>query len=143
LTNSLSVRPSVCLSVKILSSPDFFYVLWYIDLIFGLWLYLDKLRFKFEFCSGRMIFVKLYTLQMSFHIQTATFEILRYLFSAYHFPVLVQITTFEILRYLCNVIKHFPVLFQKQIHFRHIIYFLQVLYFIYFYNKMYQYYIML
>jgi hypothetical protein len=75
--------------------------------------------------------------------QTATFEILRYLFSAYHFPVLVQIATFEILRYLCDVIKHFPVLFQKQIHFCHRIYFLQVLYFIYFYYKMYQYYSML
>jgi hypothetical protein len=35
------------------------------------------------------------------------------LFSAYHFPVLVQIATFEIPRYLCDVIKHFPVLFQK------------------------------
>jgi hypothetical protein len=66
-----------------------------------------------------------------------------FLFSAYHFPVLVQIETFEILRYLCDAIKHFPVLFQKQINFRHRIYFLQVLYFIYFYCKMYQYYIML
>ena len=56
--------------------------------------------------------------------QTATFEILRYLFSAYHFPVLVQIATFEILRYLCDVIKHFPVLFQKQIHFRQRIFYI-------------------
>jgi hypothetical protein len=39
-----------------------------------------------------------------YFFQTATFEILRYLFSAYHFPVLVQISTFEILRYLCDVI---------------------------------------
>ena len=30
--------------IKILSFPDFFfYVLWYIDLIFGMWLYLDEL----------------------------------------------------------------------------------------------------
>jgi hypothetical protein len=35
-----------------------------------------------------------------YFFQTATFEILRYLFSAYHFPVLVQTATFEILRYL-------------------------------------------
>jgi hypothetical protein len=32
----------------------FFDVRWYIDLIFGLWLYLDELQFKFEFRSGRM-----------------------------------------------------------------------------------------
>ena len=31
-------------------------VLWDIDLIFGMWLYLVELQFKFEFCSGRMIF---------------------------------------------------------------------------------------
>jgi hypothetical protein len=35
------------------------------------------------------------------------------------FHVLVRIATFEILCYVCDVIKHFPVLFQKQIHFRH------------------------
>ena len=34
----------------------FFHVLWNIDLIFGMWLYLDELQFKFEFRSGRMIF---------------------------------------------------------------------------------------
>jgi hypothetical protein len=34
----------------------FFDVLWYIDLIFGMWLYLDDLQFKFEFRSGRMTF---------------------------------------------------------------------------------------
>ena len=62
--------------------------------------------------------------------QTATFEILRYLFSAYYFHVLVRIATFEILCYVCDVIKHFPVIFQKQIHFRHRIYCLQVLFFL-------------
>jgi hypothetical protein len=35
--------------VQILSCPDFlFYVLWDIDLIFGMWLYLDELQFKFK-----------------------------------------------------------------------------------------------
>ena len=52
--------------------------------------------------------------------------------------VILLLPLFEILRYLCDVIKHLPVFFQKQIHFRHRIYFLQVLYFIYFYYKMYQ-----
>jgi hypothetical protein len=43
--------------VQILSCPNFIFdVLWYIDLIFGLWLYLDDLQFKFEFRSGPMIF---------------------------------------------------------------------------------------
>jgi hypothetical protein len=31
-------------------------ILWYIDLIFGMWLYLDELQFKFEFRFGGMIF---------------------------------------------------------------------------------------
>ena len=43
--------------VQILSYPNFFFdVLWDIDLIFGMLLYLDELQFKFEFHSGRMIF---------------------------------------------------------------------------------------
>jgi hypothetical protein len=51
-----SVRRSVR-HIKILSCPDFFFdVLWYIDLIFGMWLYLDDLQFKFEFRCCRMIF---------------------------------------------------------------------------------------
>ena len=47
-----SVRPS---HYNFKLSGLFFDVLWYIDLIFGMWLYLDELRFKFEFCSGRII----------------------------------------------------------------------------------------
>jgi hypothetical protein len=43
-----------CSNLKL--SRLFFEVLWYIDLIFGVWLYLDELQFKFEFRSGRMIF---------------------------------------------------------------------------------------
>ena len=43
-----------CLNFKL--SGLFLDVLWYIDLIFGMWLYLDELQFKFEFCSGRMTF---------------------------------------------------------------------------------------
>jgi hypothetical protein len=40
--------------VQILSCPNFIFdVLWYIDLIFGLWLYLDDLQFKFEFHSAK------------------------------------------------------------------------------------------
>ena len=53
--------------IKILSCPDFFfYVLWYIDLIFGMWLYLDELQFKFKFRSGRMIFGWVVALELVF-----------------------------------------------------------------------------
>ena len=56
--------------VQILSCPDFFLdVLWYIDLIFGMWLYLDELQFKFEFCSGRMIFGWVMALELVFFVQ--------------------------------------------------------------------------
>ena len=37
-------------------SPLFFAMLWDIDLIFGMWMYNDKLQIKFTFRSGRMIF---------------------------------------------------------------------------------------
>jgi hypothetical protein len=50
---------------QILSCPGFFFdVLWDIDLIFGMWLYLDELQFKFEFRSGRMIFAIVFALQL-------------------------------------------------------------------------------
>ena len=53
--------------VQILSCPNFIFdVLWYIDLIFGLWLYLDDLQFKFEFRSGRMIFGWVMSLNLYF-----------------------------------------------------------------------------
>jgi hypothetical protein len=55
--------------VQILSCPDFFfYVLWDIDLIFGMWLYLDELQFMFEFRSGRMILAELWPLNLYFKI---------------------------------------------------------------------------
>jgi hypothetical protein len=64
-----SVRRSVR-HIKILSCPDFFfYVLWYIDLICGMWLYLDDLQFKFEFRSGRMIFGWVMALEFVFFVQ--------------------------------------------------------------------------
>ena len=47
----------------------FFYVLCYIDFIFGMWLYLDELQFKFEFRSGRMTFGKVMTLELVFFVQ--------------------------------------------------------------------------
>jgi hypothetical protein len=46
-----------------------FDVLWYIDLIFGMWLYLDVLQFKFEFRSGRMIFGWVMVLELVFFVQ--------------------------------------------------------------------------
>ena len=43
--------------IQILSCPDFFDVFWDIDLIFGMWLYLDELPFNFEFRSGVVKFL--------------------------------------------------------------------------------------
>jgi hypothetical protein len=45
--------------------------------------------------------------------QTATFEMQRYLFSAYHFPVPFQTANFEMQRYLFSA-YHFPVLKKNQ-----------------------------
>ena len=56
-----------CSNVKL--SGLFLDVLWYIDLIFGIWLYLDELQFKLEFCSGRMIFGWVMALELVFFVQ--------------------------------------------------------------------------
>ena len=56
-----------CSNVKL--SGLFFDVLWYIDLIFGMWLYLDELQFKFEFRSGRMTFGWVMALELVFFVQ--------------------------------------------------------------------------
>jgi hypothetical protein len=56
-----------CSNLKL--SGLFFDVLWYIDLIFGMWLYLDELQFKFEFRSGRMIFGWVMTIELVFFVQ--------------------------------------------------------------------------
>ena len=56
--------------VQILSCPNsFFDVLWYIDLIFGMLLYLNELQFKFEFRYGRMIFGWVMVLELVFFVQ--------------------------------------------------------------------------
>jgi hypothetical protein len=47
----------------------FFEVLWDIDLIFGMWLYLDELQFKFEFRSIRMLFGWVMALELVFFVQ--------------------------------------------------------------------------
>jgi hypothetical protein len=54
-------------------SKLFFYVLWDIDLIFGMWLYRDELQFKFKFRSGRMIFGWVMALELVFFVQTFSF----------------------------------------------------------------------
>jgi hypothetical protein len=46
----------------------FFDVLWYIDLIFGIWLYLDELQFKLEFRSGRMTFDWVMAIELVFFV---------------------------------------------------------------------------
>jgi hypothetical protein len=56
--------------VQILSCPTFFFdVLWYIYLIFGMWLYLDELQFRFEFRSGRMIVGWVMAFELVFFVQ--------------------------------------------------------------------------
>ena len=47
----------------------FFDVLWYIDLIFGMWLYLDELHFEFEFRSGRLTFGWVMAIEHVFFVQ--------------------------------------------------------------------------
>ena len=42
--------------------PPFFAMLWDIDLIFGTWVYNDKLQIKFTFRSGPMIFSRVMAL---------------------------------------------------------------------------------
>ena len=44
-------------------------VLQYIDLIFGIWLYLDELQFKLEFHSGRMTFGGVMAIELVFFVQ--------------------------------------------------------------------------
>ena len=56
-----------CSNVKL--SGLFFDVLWYIDLIFGMWLYLDELQFKFEFRSGRITFSWVMAIELVFFVQ--------------------------------------------------------------------------
>ena len=47
-------------------STLFFAMLWDIDLIFGMWVYNDKLQIKFTFCSGQMIFGRVVALGLKF-----------------------------------------------------------------------------
>ena len=56
-----------CSNVKL--SGLFLEVLWYIDLIFGIWLYLDELQFKLEFCSGRLTFGWVMAIEHVFFVQ--------------------------------------------------------------------------
>ena len=65
----LSYGPWTCsIFFQIFSCPDLFFtdVLWDIDLIFGMWLYLDELQLNFEFRSGRMIFSWVMALELFF-----------------------------------------------------------------------------
>ena len=68
------LKPCIfCSNFKL--SGLFIDVLWDIDLIFGIWLYmyLDELQFKFEFRSGRMIFGWAMALELVFFVQTFSF----------------------------------------------------------------------
>ena len=47
----------------------FFDVLWYIYLIFGMWLYVDELQFKFEFRFGRITFGWVMAIELVFFVQ--------------------------------------------------------------------------
>jgi hypothetical protein len=56
-----------CSNLKLLGL--FFDVLWYIDLIFGMWLYLDELQFKFEFRYGWLTFGWVMAIEHVFFVQ--------------------------------------------------------------------------
>ena len=74
--------------VQILSCPDLFFtdVLWDIDLIFGMWLYLDESQFKVEFCTGRMIFGWVMALELVFFFR---FLVVRTFFLLTSFEILI------------------------------------------------------
>jgi hypothetical protein len=66
--------------VQILSCPDFlFYVLWDIDLIFGMWLYLDDLHFKFKLWP-----LNLYVLFKLLVFLTCFWRLMRYWFDIWY-----------------------------------------------------------
>jgi hypothetical protein len=66
----LSYGPWTCIFCSnLMLSRLLFDVLWDIDLIFGMWLYLDELQFKFEFRSSRMIFGWVMALELVFFVQ--------------------------------------------------------------------------
>ena len=66
----LSYGPWTCIFCpKFKLSGLVFDVLWDIDLIFGMWLYLDELQFKFEFRFGRMIFGWVMSFELVFFVQ--------------------------------------------------------------------------
>ena len=56
-----------CSNVKL--SGLFLDVLWYNDLIFGMWLYLDELHFEFEFRSGRLTFGWVMAIELVYFVQ--------------------------------------------------------------------------
>ena len=66
----LSYGPWTCIFCSNFKlSGLFFDVLWYIDLIFGMCLYLDELQFKFEFRSGRITFGWVMAIELVFFVQ--------------------------------------------------------------------------
>ena len=66
--------------VQILSCPDFlFYVLWDIDLIIGMWLYLDELQFKFKLWP-----LNLYVLFKLLVFLTCFWRLMRYWFDIWY-----------------------------------------------------------
>ena len=77
-------------------SPLFFTMLWDIDLIFGMWVYNDKLQIKFTFRSGPMIFGRIMALGF--------WNLAKYLVVTIYFPLCLEILTWFLV-YECIMIK--------------------------------------
>jgi hypothetical protein len=76
--------------------PLFFSMLWYIDLIYGTWVYTDKLQIKFTFRSGPMISGRVMALGLKFG----------HIFSCRHlFPLCLEILTWCLV-YECILINY-------------------------------------
>ena len=81
LSLCLSVRPSVCQSTRCPSirfSEVFSVVLWDIDLKFGMWICLDIIQVKFEFCRAWLTFTGVIALCWNLVFRVFLSRLLRY-----------------------------------------------------------------
>ena len=107
--------------VQILSCPYFFLTSFDIfDLIFGIWLYLDELQFKFEFCSGRMIFGWAMALEHVFFFQT--FSCLDLFLTSYE--ILIWYLVYSYIQHLTLPLMAVTTICKKCKNIIHVIYYL-------------------
>jgi hypothetical protein len=81
----------------------FFAMLWDIDLIFGMWMYNDKLQINFTFCSGSMIFGRVMALGL--------WNLAKYLVVTTFFSLCLEILTW------CLVYECIMLSYRSSLHF--------------------------